>query len=124
MEYVIKTTFRGVPRTAALEKTIQDHAARLVRYCPGLTSCQAVVDLDHAKQHSGKGFTVRIELKVPRELLVYNSRESDGHGDEDLYAVINRSFKAARRLLQEYTEKRREKRRQSSAQDDSETTAF
>ena len=109
MEYLVQTTFRGLARTQALERTIKEQAATLIRYCPSLISCHALVDARHSRKHHGNGYNIRLELKVPGDFLVFNGNTAEANHEEDLYVAIHHAFKSSKRLLKEYSEKRRGK---------------
>ncbi len=107
MQIPVQITFRGVPESDAVEEAVWREAAKLERYSKSITSCRVVIGSPHHHQHTGRLFSVRIDMTVPGEELVIN-REHREHGSHrDVYVAIREAFDAARRQLEDYVRVRR-----------------
>jgi len=98
----VQVTFRGMPRSAALEEAIQDRAAKLDRFHPGVASCRAVVEEVARHKQQGKEFVVRLDIKVTGAEVAINRDHS-----EDPFVAVRDAFDAARRQLEDHARRRR-----------------
>lgn len=105
MQVPMEISFRGVRRTAELDRLIQKKAAHLDKVCKTLISCRLAVEQPQAHQQNGNPYRVRLDLRVPpgHELVVRSKpREHPMH--EDLHAVVTETFDAAERQLRKLVE--------------------
>jgi cold shock CspA family protein/ribosome-associated translation inhibitor RaiA len=133
MEIPLKTTFRNMPPSKAVEANIREKAAKLESFYNRIMSCRVIVEAPHRHHHKGKAYQVRIDITVPGGELVINHapkrlkaaklppakriekdfgenhKPSKHAAHEDVYVAIRDAFNAAGRRLQDYA------RRQSGA---------
>jgi ribosomal subunit interface protein len=93
---------RDMPRSPALETYITKKINKLSQFCDDIMHCDVEVFQAQKHNHTGKLYQTRIAISVPNSEFAVNH-----HVDEDVYVSMRDSFKAARRQLQEYMEKRR-----------------
>lgn len=133
MTIPLKISFRDMPPSKAIEKSIREKAAKLDALYSGLMSCRVIVEAPHRHHHKGKAYVVRIDMTVPGGELVINrepkrlvatptarveelentlteNHEPSKHSaHEDAYVAIRDAFNAAARKLQDYARRRRGK---------------
>ena len=66
-----------------------------------------LLETPHRSHHKGDPHRVRIEMKVPGNDLVVSRHHGEQHAHADLHVVLRDTFKAARRELETYTQRRR-----------------
>lgn len=98
----IKVIIRDMPNSPALEEHIRRKADKLNQYYHRIQSCKIAVGMPQKHKHTGKLFSVRIDLTVPGRELVVNRKM-----DEDVYVAIRDAFHAIVRQLDSYACKRR-----------------
>jgi ribosome-associated translation inhibitor RaiA/cold shock CspA family protein len=96
-------TFRGVPRSDALETDIRDKLAKLDRFFPHIMSCRVMVEAQHKHHHKGNIYHVRLDLTVPGKELVVSRDPKEHQAHEDPYVAVRDAFDAARRQLEDYS---------------------
>ena len=101
MKLPVQVTFRGMPRSAALEKAILDRASRLDRFHPHVVSCRAVVEEAARHKQQGKEFVVRLDIKVSGAEIAINRDHS-----EDPFVAVRDAFDAARRKLNAFARRK------------------
>ena len=125
MKHPLRSAFRNMAPSAAIERHVRERAAKLESFCRRITSCHVIVEAPHRHHQKGKAFEVRIDLSVPGEEIVINrapkrlrltkltgaqnknefreSHRPSQHGaHEDIYVAIRDAFNAAGRKLQDY----------------------
>lgn len=102
MKLTPEITFRGVPRSDALEVDVRKRIEKLDRFFTHIMRCRVVVEASHRHHHKGNLYHVRVTLNVPgRELVV--SRDPKKHqAHEDPYVAVRDAFNAAKRQLEDY----------------------
>jgi cold shock CspA family protein/ribosome-associated translation inhibitor RaiA len=128
------TTFRGIPRSDALEADIRARIAKLETYYPSITSCRVLVELVQRHHEAGNHYHVRIDLTVPGDELVVAHEASLRAGAQDAAAekltkaaepdperkhahvAVREAFDIARRRLQDYARRQRGAVKASSRQ--------
>ncbi len=108
MQVPVQITFRGMDTSEALEARIKEHVAKLESFHDRITSCDVVVELPHQHHRHGKQWHVRITLQVPGQELVVSKDPGKDGAHEDVYVTVRDAFLAARRQLEEYTDRQRE----------------
>lgn len=102
----IQITFRGMTVSEALAAHIEAEYENLRRFYDRVQSGHAVVEQAHRNHHKGNHFQCHLTLRVPgRELVVSKTHEDREERNEDAYAVVDDTFRAARRMLQEHVER-------------------
>lgn len=104
MREPVEISFRGVPRSAALERYIGEQARALERQCDRVQACQVAVEALPQQSREGARFAVRLNIMLPGTEVVVN-RE---HG-ADVYMALRDAFAAAGLQLKDHL------RRQSKA---------
>lgn len=102
MELIPQITFKDVPPSDAVEKTIREKASKLERYYSRIIGCRVAVEAVQQRQHQGKLYSVRIDITVPGSEIVINRIEN-----EDVYVAIRDAFDAAKRKLEAFAERQR-----------------
>jgi ribosome-associated translation inhibitor RaiA len=102
MRLPLQITLRDMPHSDALETDIRGRVEKLEQFYPHMMGCHVTVELPGKHKHQGKDFNVRIDMTVPGSEIVVNR----GHG-EDVYVVLRDTFDAARRKLEDYSQKQR-----------------
>ena len=102
MERPVQITLRNIDHSDALEEHIRERASRLEKFYPRITRCHVVLEIPHKHKHQGNLFNVRLDITVPGNELVFN-REAR----EDVYVALRDVFEAARRKLEDHTQRRR-----------------
>ncbi len=107
MKIPVEITFRGLPRSEAIEADAREKASKLDQFCESIMACRIMIEAPHRHRHKGKLYRVRIDLTVPdREILV--TRSPNQHAaHEDIYVALRDAFNAARRQLEDYARRRR-----------------
>ena len=102
MQKAIEIGWRNVTPSEAVSELIRAEVARLERASDRIVGCTVELEApSRHHRHSGSQYRVRIEVSVPRGKIVVgrNPRQTDTH--EDLYAVVKRAFREARRQLED-----------------------
>lgn len=107
MQLPAQITFRGVPRSDAVEAALHERIAKLETFFPQIMSCRVMVEATHHHHHQGNLYHVRVELGVPGREIVASHERHDMHQHEDVYVAIRDAFDATRRQLEEYARERR-----------------
>ncbi len=108
MKVPLEISFRGVRKTRDIENLIREKAAKLRQVCGYLSSCSVAVESPQEHQEAGNPFRVRINMRVPPgHELVVKRESSRGDMHDELPKVLRDAFQAARRQLQELTERQR-----------------
>jgi cold shock CspA family protein len=109
MKVPLEISFRGVAKTEDMESLIREKAAKLEEVCSYLSSCSIALESPQEHQEAGNPFRVRISMRVPPgHELVVKRESSRGDMHDELPTVVRDAFQAARRQLQELTERQRD----------------
>jgi ribosome-associated translation inhibitor RaiA len=103
----LEITFRHMNHSAALEAVVREHAAKLDRFHPHMTSCRVMIEELHGGHHKGAVFHVRLDVTVPGGELVAHSEPPPQHFHEDVRVAIRDAFDEMRRELQGNIQRRR-----------------
>lgn len=109
MKTPLQITYRNMSSTPSLEAAIREHVAELDGLYRNITSCRVVLEIPHRHHIQGRHFHVRVELRVPGDVLVVNRDPTMHDAHEDAYVAIRDAFRAARRELRDYAAKRQRK---------------
>lgn len=105
MDLPLQITFRGFPRSEALEERIKGKLEKVGRLYGRITSCHVVIEAPHHHQQKGRAYSVSIDLTIPDSELVI-SRDG-AHADPDVYVAVRDAFDALSRRLQAHVQKTR-----------------
>lgn len=97
MQTPLQITYRGMSSSPALEQTLREHAGRLEKFHPRITSCRVVLEQAGRHQRQGKEFVVRLDITVPGGEIAVNRDHA-----EDVLAAVRDAFDAARRKLEDH----------------------
>ena len=95
-------TIRHMPASQALEDYIVEHATRLSKVHAGIVACRVTVESPPHHHRQGGHFTATLDISVPGRDVIVNH---DHH--EDPYVALRDAFAAARRQLEERSQRRR-----------------
>ena len=98
----VQITLRNVRHSGALDASIRERADQLDKCCPHIISVQVVVEIPHKHHRQGNLFNVRLEIKVPGDVIVL-TRDLR----EDVYVALRDVFDTARRKLVDYGRRQR-----------------
>ncbi len=107
MEVPLQIKFLDISPSDAIEADIREKADKLGTFYDRITKCRVVISAPHQHHNKGKGFHIRIDIKVPGKELVINRDPGINPAHEDVYVAIRDAFDAARRQLQDYTRRQR-----------------
>lgn len=110
----LQVTFRNMDPSDAIETTIREKVDKLSQF-GHIDRCRIMVERPHNHHHHGSQYHVRIDMFVPGQELVVAHQGNGDHSHEDLQITIRDAFRAARRELQTYGEKRRGQVKRHSA---------
>jgi len=102
MKLPLQITARNIVLTEAIEAAVRERALKLERFYDGIMSCRVVVEAPHRHHHKGVMYNACIDITVPGSEVVV---KREPH--EDLYVAIRDAFDAARRQLQNISQKQR-----------------
>ncbi len=102
MKLPLQITARNIELTEAIEAAVREKARKLERFYDGIMSCRVVVEAPHRHHNKGVLYNASIDITVPGSEVVV---KREPH--EDLYVAIRDAFDAARRQLQNISQKRR-----------------
>jgi ribosomal subunit interface protein len=106
MNTPLEITFHNMDHSDAVEARVRERVARLEKLFDRMTHCRVVVESPHQNHHKGKIYHVRIDIGLPgREDLFITRGNEDNHAHEDVYVAIRDAFDAAKRKLQDVTDK-------------------
>ena len=108
MERPIEVTFRNMPRLEAIEEVVHREAQKLERYVRKIIGCRVAIERPQRFQRDGNAHRVRLVITAASRRPIVVTREpldSDMH--DDLRTIVIGAFKAARRQLQSFVERRR-----------------
>jgi ribosome-associated translation inhibitor RaiA len=120
----VQIAYGAVNQSDALDALIEKEGAKLHRFFDRIVSCRVVIDKPHRHHLRGAPLYVRIEIGVPgEELVVSHTPEArhtlaeDGSAQiekaseedpvyRDAPLAIRDAFRKARRLLQDYADRK------------------
>lgn len=117
MQVPLEVTYRGVEKTDAIDELVNEKVGKLETVCDRLNSCHIAIEKIHDRPSSGSPYRVRIDMRVPGQEVVAESNPGEGVQYNALDAVIRDAFDAARRQLQEITERQRNRVKTHEAQE-------
>jgi ribosome-associated translation inhibitor RaiA len=103
MKLALQITFRGLPKSDAVEADIRKHAAKLDEFCDHIMSCRVTVEAPARHQRQGKLYSVHIDVKVPGGEIASTRH----HEHQDVSVAIRDAFDAVKRRLEDYVRQQR-----------------
>ncbi len=103
----VEIRFRNMRSSEAIEAAVREHAEKLDRFHPRITSCRVMVEASHRRHEKGVVFHVRVDLTVPGRELCAHAEPTPHHFHEDVYIAIREAFDEIRRELQDDLRRRR-----------------
>ncbi|MDD1621924.1 MAG: HPF/RaiA family ribosome-associated protein [Methylococcaceae bacterium] len=107
MQTPLQITFRGIPKSEAVEARIREKVSKLERFHSHIMSCRVAVEAEHQRHHQGNHYHIRIDITAPNKELVISREHHDKKAYEDIYVAIRDAFNAAARQLEGYARVRR-----------------
>lgn len=107
MQIPLQITFRGIPKSEAVEARIREKVSKLERFHSNIMSCRVAVEAEHKHHHQGNHYHIRVDITTPRKELVISREHHDNPAHEDIYVAIRDAFNAATRQLEDYARVRR-----------------
>ncbi|MGZ4999695.1 MAG: HPF/RaiA family ribosome-associated protein [Methylomonas sp.] len=107
MQIPLQITFRGIPKSEAVEARIREKVSKLERFHSNIMSCRVAVESEHQHHHQGNQYHIRIDITTPRKELVVSREHHDKQAYEDIYVAIRDAFNAAARQLEDHARVRR-----------------
>jgi ribosome-associated translation inhibitor RaiA len=102
MQAPLEITFRDMTASPSAEAFVERWADRLERAYDRIEHCAVTIEVPHRSQRQGKKFHVRIELRVPDQVIVVSRDPGVDPTHQDVFVAISDAFLAARRRLQEH----------------------
>jgi len=106
MQSPLEINFRNMDRSDAVEARVRENTEKLEQIFDRITSCRVVVEATHRHHHKGFLYHVSIDIGVPGTMVVVNRDPGKNHAHEDVYVAVRDAFKAARRRLEDHSERR------------------
>jgi cold shock CspA family protein/ribosome-associated translation inhibitor RaiA len=103
----LQIVFHDLERSDAIEAAVRRHAEELEQFYDRITSCRVVIEAPHRHQHQGRVYGVRIDLGVPRKVIVVDRPRHLHQAHEDVYLAVADAFRAARRQLEDHVRRMR-----------------
>jgi len=107
MQQPLQITFKEMEPSDAIEKWVEEHAAKLEKFYTPIIHCHVVIEAPHRHSHHGRLYGVRIDITVPGGEVVVSQQGPKDHAHEDVYVALRDAFHAARRQLQDVARKKR-----------------
>ena len=109
MHVPIQISYRHCDSSDALSARIREKAQELEQFYPRITGCHVFVEGPGRHHRKGKGahFRVRIEVTVPRDVLVVSRDPAPHPKHEDAFVATNEAFHEMRRQLQDFARRQR-----------------
>ena len=106
MEVPVEITFEGMGPSDAVRARVEKEVEKLEQFQERLTSCRVAVIAPGHHQNKGGLFAVHIYATLPgnHDVVVDRNPPKD-HSHEDVYVAIRDAFAAARRQLQDVSQK-------------------
>lgn len=102
MAFPVEVTFRDVPRSPAVEASVQRWSKRLAHVYERVERCSVVIERPHRHHRTGQLYDVRIELAVPNRIIAVTHDPGIDGAHEDVHVAVADAFRAARRQLQDH----------------------
>jgi cold shock CspA family protein len=110
MRIPLQLTFRNMDHSDAVEADVRKYVDKLEELFPNtIMGCRVVVESRHRHHQQGNLFHTRLDITVPGQELVVSRDPGEHHAHEEMHVVVRDAFAAARRKLEQYSQKIRRK---------------
>ncbi|HHM04863.1 MAG TPA: ribosome-associated translation inhibitor RaiA [Gammaproteobacteria bacterium] len=106
MKLPLQITFRNMEGSPAMEENIKNKVEKLERCFDQIIACRIVVEAMTRRRQQGNVYHVRIDVTVPGGEIAVSRDPAVSHAHEDVYVAIRDAFDAARRQLEERSQRR------------------
>lgn len=107
MNVPLEISYRNMAKSESVDRLIHDKVVKLERVCDHISSCRVAVEKAQHRR-AGNPYRIRIDLTVPPgHEVVVTRNPGEGRAHEGLPTVVRKAFEAARRQLQDLTERQR-----------------
>jgi ribosome-associated translation inhibitor RaiA len=106
MQTPVRITFQKMDASPALEAKIRDGVEELETVFDRIVSCRVSVEAPQRHQQGGI-FKVHVELGVPGAQIVIGRSSHADASHADAFVAVRDAFRAARRQLEDYVDRRR-----------------
>jgi ribosomal subunit interface protein len=104
----VEVTFRNIAHSDAIETAVREHAAKLDRFHPRITSCRVVIEASHRRSRTaGTVYDVRVDVMVPGGELFAHGEPPPQRFHEDVYIAIREAFDRMRREIEDHARRQR-----------------
>lgn len=107
MQLPLQITFRNLDASPTVEEKVRERAEELERFYGRIMSCRVVIEAPTRRQHKGRLYHIRVDLKVPGKEIVVKRDPPEHHAHEDIYVAVRDCFDAVRRQLEDHARHRR-----------------
>jgi len=107
MQHPLQITFKEMEPSEAVEKWVEERAAKLEKSYAPIIHCHVVIEAPHRRSRHGRLYGIRIDITVPGGEVVVSQQGPKDHAHEDVYVALRDAFRAARRQLQDVARKQR-----------------
>ncbi|HVM81994.1 MAG TPA: HPF/RaiA family ribosome-associated protein [Stellaceae bacterium] len=107
MQLPLQITFRNLDASPTVEEKVRERAEELERFYGRIMSCRVVIEAATRRQHKGRLYHIRVDLKVPGKEIVVKRDPPEHHAHEDIYVAVRDCFDAVRRQLEDHARHRR-----------------
>lgn len=104
-------TFRGIPRSEALEGLVREKAEKLATLYDKIDKFTVVIEEPHRHHNQGNHFVARVTVHVPGDEIVA-ARDAPKGENEDAFFAVTHAFEAARRQLEDWLRRLRDAKRE------------
>ena len=105
MQTSLRIAYRNMESSPSLDERLQDEATKLERFHPRITACHVTVEAPH--QHKCGIFAVKLNVFVPGGEIIVTHHGPRNPAHEDVYVAVRDAFAAARRRLEDVSNKMR-----------------
>jgi cold shock CspA family protein len=102
MQLPLQISYRRMERSAALEATIREKAARLDKFATRVMSCRVVVEPIGKHHKHGNQYDVRLDITLPNGEVVATREPSEHTQYKEIAVAIRDAFDVAARQLEDY----------------------
>jgi len=106
MQTPLEVSFHNMDHSDAVEARVRDKVAKLEQVFDRMTSCRVTVEATNRKSAKGNRYHVHIEVGVPGRQVVVDRHSGKNHSHQDVYVAVRDAFNAARRRLEDHSDKR------------------
>lgn len=116
MQVTPEITFDNMDPSEAVAIRVREKVAKLEKRFGRMTHARVIIEAPHRHHHKGKIYHIKVVIGMPgRSDLIVNHNSDEDHSHEDVYVALRDAFEAARRQLEETTERMQGKIKTHSA---------